>query len=148
MVPPRSTETNKQKGDSFRHQVERWRRAHAEARALRERFPSVEQIVLELTFTDSQALGTYSPQRHSFLPPANAFFGIPCPRTLCLDGGFELDAVVVDMLKRGADKVEGTVECPGHINVVGADRAPCALRVDYRFEVTYAAGAPKRSKQA
>jgi hypothetical protein len=143
----RYKDTSKKQGDSFRQQQENWRRAYAEAVSLRERFPRVEQLVLEMAFTDLQAFGTYSAQMRSFSPPAKAFFAIACPRTLCLDGGFDLDAIVRTMLARGATTSAGTLECQGRITSARPEHARCLLQLHYRFEVLYDAaqtGAAKR----
>jgi len=128
--------SGKQK-DSFRRQHETWRRAYAEALSLRERFPKVEQLVLEMTFTDLTQLGTYSSQMRSFSAPAKAFFAIPCPRTLCLDGGFDLDALIATMLARGEAETAGTMECQGWTNPARPDHARCGLQMHYRVEAHY-----------
>ena len=151
MMLLRNKETNRKQGDSFRQQQENWRRAYAEALSLRERFPHVEQLVLEMAFTDLQEFGTYSPQMRSFSAPAKAFFAIACPRTLCLDGGFDLDVVVCTMLARGGVTAAGTLVCQGQINPTRPDHAPCQLQMHYRFEVLYDApqvAAPKRRSRA
>jgi hypothetical protein len=137
MMLLRNKDTSRKQGDSFRQQQETWRRAYAEALSLRERFPKVEQLVLDMAFTDLKALGIYSPQMRSFSAPAKAFFAIACPRTLCLDGGFDLDAVVRTMLARGATTSAGTLECQGWINPTRPDHARCLLQLHYRFEVVY-----------
>ena len=69
------------RGDSFKRQQESWRHAYAQASSLRERFPSVEQLVVEMTFIDPKGMGRYSAQMRGFSPAAKAFFAIPCPRT-------------------------------------------------------------------
>lgn len=143
----RYKETGKKQGDQFRQQQESWRRAYAEALSLRERFPQVEQLVLEMAFTDLQAFGTYSAQMRSISAPAKAFFAIACPRTLCLDGGFDLDAVVVDMLARGAAASAGTLECQGRITSARPTHTGCALQLQYRIEVVYVAGHPGVAKR-
>jgi hypothetical protein len=143
----RYKETSKKQGDSFRQQHETWRRAYAEALSLRERIPQVEQIVLEMAFTDLQEFGTYSAQKRSFSPSAKACFAIACPRTLCLDGGFDLDTVVGTMLARGATTAAGTLECQGRITSTHPEHARCLLQLHYRFEVVYDAAQTTPAKR-
>ena len=57
------------------------------APTLRSAFPKVEQIRIELTFSDPNHAAP-SPQSFSFFPPANAFFRFACP---CLDCDGEFD---------------------------------------------------------
>jgi hypothetical protein len=147
----RYKETSKKQGDSFRQQQESWRRAYADAPSLRERFPQVEQLVLEMTFTDLQAFGTYSAQMRSFSPPAKAFFAIACPRTLCLDGGFDLDSVIRSMLACGGTTGGGTLECQGWLDPARPENARCLLQMHYRLQVRYdtpTAGRQRRTRSS
>jgi len=146
MIILRYTDRGKKQGDSFRQQQERWRRAYAEAASVRERFPGLEALVVEMTFIDDKALGIYSPQLRRFSPAAKAFFGIACPRTLCLDGGFHLDAIVADLRERGATETTGRLGCEGAIHAAGLEHAPCRLQLDYRLELVYEPRASKRRK--
>src|SRR6476619_6458377 len=85
---------NKHQGDSFSQHRETWRRAYAEAPSVRERFPRLGQLIIEMMFSDTQRLGIYSPQLRTLGASAKAFFAFAWPRTLCLDGGFDLDPIV------------------------------------------------------
>jgi hypothetical protein len=136
-------------GDSFRRQQEVWRRAYAEAQSVRECFPKVEEIVFEMAFTDLKQLGTYSPQMRSLSASAKAFFAIACPRTLCLDGGFDLDSVIRSMLACGGTTGGGTLECNGWVDPARPDHARCHLKMKYRLHVSYntpQAGAQRRTR--
>jgi hypothetical protein len=134
--------------DSFKRQRDVRRKAYAETLKLRERFPDVEQVVLEVTFTDSRRMGTYSPQMHSFYPGAKAFFEIACPRTLCVDGGFDLDAIVEAMLSRTHGTEIGTLECDGWLDPLHTSSARCLLRMRYRLQGCYGASKPQASGEA
>jgi hypothetical protein len=146
MILLRYSDRSKKPGDSFRQQHERWRQAYSEASSLREQFPNVDELVLEIAFTDFKSFGTYSPQLRRFSPAAKAFFGVACPRTLCLDGGFDLDAIVRDLRARGATETAGYLGCQGAIHATGAEHVPCLLRLDYRLELVYEPRASRRSK--
>jgi hypothetical protein len=141
----RPQDESKSSGDSFRRQQDAWRRAYAEALSLRERFPAVEEIVFEMAFTDLKSMGTYSPQMRSLSASAKAFFAIPCPRTLCLDGGFDLDSIIASMLGSGGTKAGGTLECQGWLDPARPEHARCLLQMHYRLHVRY--DTPKAGKQ-
>jgi hypothetical protein len=132
---------NAKHDDVFRRQQESWRHAYAQALSLRERFPRIEQLIVDMTFTDTRGFGTYSPRMHSFSPSAKAFFAIACPRTLCVDGGFDLDALVVKLLRNSMKSATGTLECAGHMRPGHAGQGPCMLQMSYRFEIRYALAA-------
>jgi len=130
---------NKKQEDSFRLQRETWRRAYAEAHSVRERFPKVEELVLDMAFTDLKGIGRYSPQMRSFSASAKAFFAIACPRTLCLDGGFDLDAIILAMLATGQSMSIGTLECRGWMDPARPENARCLLQMRYHLRARYAA---------
>jgi hypothetical protein len=139
--PDRSGNTK----DSFRRQLETWRRAYAEACTLRERFPKVEELVLDMVFVDSKEIGTYSPQMRSFSASAKAFFAIACPRTLCLEGGFDLNSIVGGALRGRAGRSVGSLECQGWIDPTHGENARCLLRLHYRVQVRF--GSPPRASR-
>jgi len=129
-------------GDSFKRQEESWRRAYMQAPSLRDRFPGIQQLVAEMNFMDMSGMGRYSAQMRSFSPAAKAFFAIPCPRTLCLDGGFDLDAVIGRLIAARKTAVAGTLECAGWIGPSRSGHANCRLRLSYEIRAEYSALAP------
>jgi hypothetical protein len=138
---------NAKAGDSYKRQQEAWRRAYAETLSLRERFPQVEQLAVHMTFTDAQGVERCSAQMRSLSASAKAFLAIPCPRTLCLDGGFDLDAIVRDMFGQGASVFTGTLQCRGWLDPRRADHARCLLQMHYRIEVLYVAPQPGAARR-
>jgi len=138
---------NAKLGDSFKRQQEAWRRAYAEAHSLRERFPQVEQIIVDMAFTDVKGMGRYSAQMRSLSASAKAFFAIACPRTLCLDGGFDLDSIVLDLLGSGDSASLGTLQCRGWLDPTRPEHARCLLQMHYRIQVRYEALEPSPSKR-
>ncbi|HZP85740.1 MAG TPA: hypothetical protein VFB54_02905 [Burkholderiales bacterium] len=104
---------------------------------LKDRYPQIEQLIVEMQFIDPLALGTYSPTLHSFGPPAKAFLGVPCPRTLCLEGGFEIEPIVLRLLRSGGTCASGTIVCCGTIKQLEIGPTQCQLQMNYRVEVRY-----------
>jgi len=133
-----SRERASKQADSFKRQHELWRQAYAHAEALGVVHPNVEELLFDLTFVDPVNLGTYSPRRYSFYPSAKAFFGIACPRTLCLQGGFHLEEIVTRLLGSGKKRASGQLDCAGHLEPVDSEPRPCGLHMIYRIEVRYA----------
>jgi hypothetical protein len=123
--------------DAFRRQHEAWRRSYAAASCVHERFPKVETLVIDLVFTDARRMGRYSPQMRSFSGSAKAFFAIACPRTLCLDGGFDLDPILLSMFGAERTMLKGTLECRGWTDPTRAENARCLLCMHYRLDARY-----------
>ena len=130
---------NKKQGDSFGQQHDEWLRAYTLAPRLRERFPNVEQLVIELTFADTTGTGKYSGQMHSFGSAAKAFFAFACPRTLCLHGGFDLDAIVLLLFNKHRGNSTGILKCHGWLHPDHSNNAQCPVQMSYRLEALYQA---------
>ncbi|TLY58537.1 MAG: hypothetical protein E6K52_12815 [Gammaproteobacteria bacterium] len=114
---------------------ERWSRDRAAAQALRTAFPKVAQLRLDLTFSGAGSTTPVS-QSHVLHPPAQAFFGFPCPYADC-DGHFDLSAVVTAALRSSVRHIQGTQECAG---VRARDRAGkqlCNLQLNYVITADY-----------
>jgi hypothetical protein len=134
------------RGDSFKRQQEGRRHAYAHAPSMRERYPEVAQLIVHLTFVDARAMGRYSPQMHSFSPAAKAFFAIPCPRTLCLAGGFDLHHVVEQMIAAKQSAALGKMVCAGSTDPSHPQRCDCALQMGYEIRAEYGALASNPEK--
>lgn len=118
--------------------AERLRRDRAATPPLREAFPAVQQLRLELKF-EGAALNIPAAQSHVLHPPARAFFEFPCPYADC-DGQFDLADAVNAVLANRAPEAEGVLRCSGQRLDRRASRVPCELHLHYAFTVTYQLG--------
>ena len=123
--------------DRYRLQEDDRRRAYDSATSVRDRFPRVSELVVRVTFIDMQRFGTYSSLMHSVSPAAKAFFAIACPRTLCLDGGFDLDAAIAKLLRSGGQVSTGSAECAGNVQRPLPGGRTCLLQMRYDVHVEY-----------
>ncbi len=115
--------------------AERLRRDRAATLTLRETFPAVQHLRLELKF-EGVAANIPVAQSHVLHPPAQAFFAFPCPHADC-DGQFDLTAAVNAMLTSQAPAAEGMLKCSGQRLDRRASRIPCELFLHYSFSVAY-----------
>ena len=115
--------------------AERLRRDRAAALTLRDAFPAVEQLRLELKFEAATA-NTPAAQSHVLHPPARAFFAFPCPHADC-DGQFDLSAAVGALLTNQAAEAKGVLKCSGQRLDRRAARVPCELDLHYTCSVAY-----------
>jgi hypothetical protein len=117
---------------------DRLRRDSAAALALREVFPAVQQLQLELMF---QATGSVTPatQSHTLHPAARAFFKFPCCYADC-DGYFDLSAAIDAAVKDPAHRAIGTLACSGKRAVRVGEKEACQLQLNYTVVAVCQAG--------
>lgn len=125
--------------DVYKQQRERRRRAYASTPNLSEQFPQVEQLVIRMTFTDPSGRANHSPQMHSFSPAGRAFFEVPCPFSACIDGGFDLNPIIADILNHSGQETSGTLDCQGWQSRDRSDQHRCLLKLHYTLSVCYKA---------
>jgi len=122
---------------AYRQQQDSRRRAYLAARSLREALPRVERLVLQMSFVDPRGAAQHSPQMHTFTPGAKAFFAVPCPCSLCLDGGFDLGPAVARILADGAQESSGRLTCQGWQSPQRGDKDRCGIEMRYRLSACY-----------
>jgi hypothetical protein len=127
--------------DTYRHEREQRRRAYLNTRPLREEFPRMEQLTLELRFSDASGLSSYSAQTHTLAPAATAFFEFPCPSAVCMGGGFDLGDVIWRLSTRAGHETSGRLDCQGRDSTDERDPHYCPLRLHYRVTVSYVGAA-------
>jgi hypothetical protein len=124
---------------------ERLRRDRLGAPLLRDAFPRVGQVRLDLRFAGEGA-GAPTAQTHVMYPSARAFFDFPCPFGDCA-GRFELLPPVSELEVRSGHERRGTLECSGvrdRDRIAGNDRY-CGLHLDFKITVEYAAAVKSAS---
>jgi hypothetical protein len=104
--------------------------------ALREAFPTVQQLRLELKFEGAAAASIPAAQSHVLHPPARAFFAFPCPHADC-DGQFDLTTAVGAELQNHTTEADGVLKCSGQRLDRRASRVPCELYLHYTLSVAY-----------
>ena len=117
---------------------ERLRRDRAAAVALREMYPAVIKLRLDLLFQRS-ASNNPAPQSHTLHAPAQAFFEFPCPYADC-DGHFDLRAAVTTAVSDTSGRAAGELECSGNRAVRGGHKERCQLLLGYVVTATFEAG--------
>jgi hypothetical protein len=105
---------------------------------LREVFPNVDQLRIELVFNDASAF-VPSPQLHTLYPAASAFFRFACPCADC-DGDFDLtDAVASLLLESSAGRrridasSSGRMDCQGVRLRDMAGQKVCPMQLNFRL---------------
>ena len=108
---------------------ERLRQSRATALALRDVFPAVQQLRLDLVFR-SPGASTPAMQSHTLHAAARAFFEFACPYADC-DGHFDLSSAVKAALASPTHRATGELECEGKRPVGVGATEPCRLHLNY-----------------
>jgi hypothetical protein len=116
-------------------QRERLRRDRAAAFPLREVYPGVVQLRLELLFRGSALINPAS-QSHTLHAPARAFFEFPCPYADC-DGHFDLGAAVKTAVCDPMRRAAGELRCSGKRAVRVGGKESCQLLLGYTVTATF-----------
>ena len=111
------------------------RRDRSSAQVLRAAFPAVYQLRIDLKF-DGPFSNTPTSQSHLLYPPARAYFGYPCPYSVC-DGHFDLGDAVKAALANKSNVSAGVLECHGSRARDHASKQPCLLQILYEVTATY-----------
>lgn len=91
---------------------------HLRAEPLRKLFPEIEQLRIELVFSDPKThLAQPSPQLRTLFSAAPAFFRFSCPCADC-DGDFNLTDAVTSMIASSAGR-KHAVSLTGHLSCHG-----------------------------
>lgn len=119
------------------HPRDRMLSERTRAAALRDLFPQVGTLRIELVFSDLSD-HVPSPQFHTLYPAASAFFRFVCPCADC-DGDFDLTANVKSMLGNSSERKPSRGSSSGQLSCQGIrlrDRAgskACSMRVNFRL---------------
>src|ERR1700722_19160926 len=104
---------------------------------LREVFPNVDQLRIELVFNDASAF-IPSPQLHTLYPAAAAFFRFACPCADC-DGDFDLSGAVAALLETSAGRrridasKSGRRDCQAVRSRDMAGQKVCPMQLSFRL---------------
>lgn len=105
--------------------------------AIRDVFPGVEAVRIDLAFENPDRLGNPNPMRLKFGPDQKAFFLIDCLFWECVRGGFDLGSAVRDAVRAQATSARGERVCQGWKNVEQVGEHRCWLRARYEIQIKY-----------
>ena len=126
--------------DIYRHQRELRRRAYTLAPLVREEFPRVQHVTMELKFTDPAGIGRHSAQTNTLAAGARAYFMVSCPFSTCVDGGFDRQGAVADLISHQGELISGRLVCQGSHDRGRPGERRCLLELQYRITAGYAPG--------
>lgn len=97
-----------------------------------EKFPSIQEVVVELRFRDPEGKVHPSPHKRIFAADMQAFFEFPCPLRDCNGGGYSLSETLMDALSRRRLETSGSLSCEGKRSREKGASPCCGLELHYR----------------
>lgn len=113
-------------------QREARQRQYAAAPELKEKFPSIKEVVVELSFNDPEGKVNPSPHKRIFIQDMQAFFEFPCPLRECNNGGYSLSKTIMESLSSRRTELNGKMSCKGKRSRDKAAATCCDLELNYR----------------
>lgn len=105
---------------------------------IREVYPNVERIVINLSFQDFDEKCNPSPKQLVFTPESKAFFEIECPFWECVLGGFAFSLHVRQCIESKTNSISGESKCSGWQDQERINKNRCLLKANFTISVSYA----------
>ena len=110
----------------------------SQAQLIREIYPDVERIVIDLSFRDFDEKCNPSPSQLIFTPKSKAFFEIECPFWECILGGFDFSSDIRRCIESKSNSISGQATCQGWQDQERINKHRCLLRANFTISVNYA----------
>ncbi len=98
-----------------------------------DRFPSVSDIVISMTYLQKSERPVLMVRTVNIIPASYAIFKMDCMIKGCDGGGFDLNSVVADMVKTHKKVKKGAITCQGNIHEHAAEHAS----IEYKTVINY-----------
>ncbi len=106
---------------------------HEAAGLVSDRFPSVAGMVITMTYYQGSVKSPLMVRTVNIFPSSYANFKMTCMAKGCNDGGFELIAVVEEMVKTRKKMSKGSLPCSGTDETLSSGHA----RIEYKAVIEY-----------
>jgi hypothetical protein len=117
---------------NYLEKTEKNKQLKLEAGLISERFPEVTDIVVQMTYYQNAANPVLMSRTINFWPSHHAYFNMDCMKKDCIDGGFDLTSVIVDMIKHRKKSSKGKLKCNGSVS------PPISEHASISYEITIA----------
>jgi len=109
------------------------RQTNLAAGLVSDRFPSVSDIVINMTYFQRGERPVLMVRTVNIVPTSYALFKMDCMIRGCDGGGFDLTSVVTDMVKTNKKVKKGAIDCHGNIDAQASDHAS----IEYETVIKY-----------
>ncbi|MBI5666210.1 MAG: hypothetical protein HZC49_14135 [Nitrospirae bacterium] len=98
-----------------------------------DRFPSVSDIVISMTYLQKSERPVLMVRTVNIVPDSYALFNMDCMIKGCDGGGFDLNSVLADMVKTHKKVKKGAITCHGNIDKQASEHAS----IEYEAVIHY-----------
>ncbi len=131
---------SRRKPDIYEQQRQRyWERWHRSP-LLKEKYPKVTSISVEMSFKDSDGKCDFESKKEIYSQESKAFFKIECPYRECVSGGFNFSFDIDKLVTSHLDKLDGTITCQGWQDKERIGKHRCFLELNYTISAKYKNG--------
>jgi hypothetical protein len=88
-----------------------------------DRFPAVSGIVIHMTYYRKAAIPLLMVRTLNIYPTSYAYFKMDCMIKSCDGGGFDLTAIVANMVKTRTKVKKGALVCHGNVDAIPSEHA-------------------------
>ena len=106
---------------------------------IRQVFPTVRKIAIQVTFTDADQASDMSWREYTLTPEAEHPVKFDCPERDCVSGGFDLSEAMAKAVAESQSVTEGRLNCPGWVEISGGGKGRCLVGLHYRLKIDYVA---------
>ncbi|MCK4913426.1 MAG: hypothetical protein KAS69_02370 [Planctomycetes bacterium] len=128
---------SRRKPDIYEQQKQRYWDGYRRAPLLKEKYPKVTNISVEMSFKDNDERSNPKPQQVEFSQESKAFFKIECPCHECVSGGFDFSSAINELVTSHLDKLDGTITCQGWQDKERINKHRCFLKLNYTIFARY-----------
>lgn len=98
-----------------------------------ERFPKVSSIVINMTYYQKVANPILMERTINILPASYAYFNMECMIKDCVNGGFDLNPVISDLIKNRKKSGKGKLVCKGKIDSGSSEHASVSYEINIQY---------------
>jgi len=95
-------------------------------------YPDIERLMLFVAFEEADKEAEPNYQQIIFTENSAAAFRLKCPRDECVDGGFDYEPYIDELIRSGEQMAHGKIACRGSLGS-GEEGSCCALQSEYRI---------------
>lgn len=95
-----------------------------------ERYPNVASVIVAMNYYNGSSGQVIMQRTVNFFPNSNAYFKMECMKRDCIDGGFNLESVIAEMMKDRLKSGKGELVCAGK-------DFPGHARIGYKISIKY-----------
>ncbi|MBW2688932.1 MAG: hypothetical protein JRC99_03245 [Deltaproteobacteria bacterium] len=94
-------------------------------------YPNIERLTLFAAFEKLDAEAEPNYRQIIFTENCDVAFRLHCSRNECVDGGFDYEPFIDELIRSGEQRVHGKITCQGSLG--GVEGRCCALQSEYRI---------------